>query len=160
MAINPFKFFIATCAGICVAMPVLAVEPIGDTARAVRIEQMQDELSDDQIKAHEKIPKELKNKTPEQRTEEHREIINKGWQKHKRWEAMTAEQRAEKRKEMHEYWEKMPPEERYRMREKMKEHWQKMSPTEREAQRKKMHERWDKMSSEEREKLKLDISRQ
>lgn len=150
-------------------MPVLAVEPVDDSAQAVRIEQMQNELSEDQIKAREKILKEWKNKTPEQRTEEHREI-NKKLQNmssnklegglHKRWETMTAEQRAEKRKKMHEHWEKMPPDERYKMREKMKEHWQKMSPTEREAQRKKMHERWDNMSSEEREQLKLDISRQ
>jgi hypothetical protein len=169
VAISSFKFFIATCVGICVAMPVLAVEPVDDIAQAARIEQMQNELFEDQIKAREKIRKEWINKTPEQRTEEHREI-NKKWQNmpsnklegglHKRWEAMTAEQRAEKRKEMHEYWGKMPPEERYKMREKMKEHWQQMSPTEREARRKKMHERWEKMSSEEREQLKLDISRQ
>ncbi|RFC32209.1 MAG: Protein of unknown function (DUF3106) [Candidatus Nitrotoga sp. SPKER] len=159
MAINFFKFLITACVGVCIAMSALAVEPVADTAQTVRIEQMQNELSEDQIKAREKPRKEWINKAPEQRTEEPREI-NQKWQKHKRWEAMTAEQRAEKRKEMHEYWEKMPPDERYKMRERMKEHWQKMSPADREDQRKKMHERWDQMSSEEREQLKLDISRQ
>ncbi len=169
MAISFFNFIIATWVGICVAIPVLAAEPVDDTAQNVSIEQIQNELSEDQIKAREKIRKEWVNKPPEQHTEEHREI-NKKWQNilsnkleggmHTRWEAMTAEQRAEKRKEMHEHWQKMPPEERYKMREKMKEHWQQMSATEREARRKKMHERWEKMSSEEREQLKLDISRQ
>jgi len=130
---------------------------------------MQNELSEEQIKARNEIRKEWKNKTPEQPTQKHWEIneklqnmpsnkLERG--SHKRWEAMTSEQRAEKRKKMHEHWEKMPPEERHKMREKMKEHWQKMSPTEREAQRKKMRERWENMSSEEREQLKLDISRQ
>ena len=129
-----FKFFIAICVSICAAMPLLAVEPIDDTAQAVDTEQVQSELSEEQVKAREEIRKEWKNKTPEQR--------------------------AERRNKMREHWKNMPPEERHKMREKMKEHWQKMSPTEREAKRKKMRERWEKMSSEEREQLKLDILRQ
>ena len=79
VAISFFKFLIATCVGICVAVPVLAVEPVDDTAQAFRIEQIQNELSEDQTKAREEIRKEWKNKTPEQRTEEHQEI-NEKWQ--------------------------------------------------------------------------------
>ena len=116
-------------------MPVLAVESVDDTAQAVQSEQIQNELSEEQVKA--------------------REEIHKG-----KWRNKTPEQRAEKRNKMREHWKNMLPEERDRMREKMKEHWQKMSPAEREAKRKKMRERWEKMSSEEREQLKLDISHQ
>lgn len=164
-----FKLFIATCVAVCTAMPVLAVDPVDDTAQADHAEQIQNELSEEHVKAREGIRKEWKDKTPQQRTEEHREINEKlqnmpsnklEGRLHKRWEAMTLEQRAEKRRKMHEHWENMPPEERHKMREKMKEHWQNMSPTEREVQRKKMRERWENMSSDEREQLKFDISRQ
>jgi hypothetical protein len=150
-------------------MPVLAVEPVDDTVQAVHTEQIQNELSEEQVKTREEIRKNWKSKTPDQRTEKPREINEKLQNMpsnklegglHKRWEAMTSEQRVQKRKEMRERWENMPPEERHIMREKMKEHWQKMTQTEREAQRKKMRERWEKMSSEEREQLKLDISHQ
>ena len=42
-----FKFFIAICVSICAAMPLLAVEPIDDTAQAVDTEQVQSELSEE-----------------------------------------------------------------------------------------------------------------
>lgn len=77
-----------------------------------------------------------------------------------RWQNMSPEERAERRKAMREHWDKMPPEERSEMRRKMKEHWMKMPPEEREARRKAMREHWEKMSPEERDQFKRDMGKQ